>query len=59
MRIWCKSAISVAALCAASGLIFGVPGAGATQGQAVLAGQQNAATYTTSIVNTNYVSLAD
>jgi hypothetical protein len=59
MRTRTRSAISVAALAAASTLVFGVAGAGATQGQPVLAGQGNTATSQTLIANTSHVSLND
>ena len=44
MRTCLRSAIVVVALAAATVLVVGVPGAGATQGQAVLAGLDNDAT---------------
>ena len=61
VRTFITSTMSVAALAAATALVFGVPGAGATQGQPVLAGSQNTATLETLIVNTNKtgVSLND
>jgi hypothetical protein len=58
MRNRTKTAITVAALAAASVLVVGVPGAGATQGQAVLAGLDNDATDTTLVVDTGFVSLS-
>jgi hypothetical protein len=59
MRTRTKTAITVAALAVASALFIGTPGAVATQGQAILAGQGNTETSETVIAQTGWVSLND
>jgi hypothetical protein len=59
MRTRTKTAITVAALVAGTALFIGTPGAIATQGQALLAGQDNTALHRTMVVNTPYMSLQD
>ena len=55
-----RFAISTAVLAAAATALFiGTPGAGATQGQPVLAGAQNTETSELLITNTTRVSLND
>ncbi len=54
-----RFAITIVALAVAAALVVGTPGAGATQGQPVLAGAQNTETAQTLLVNTKWVTLND
>jgi hypothetical protein len=59
MRTRIRFAISIVALVAATALFIGTPGAGATQGQAVVAGQENTEAATTKLVNTNEIAASN